>query len=596
MNLCMTLSQGFEYFISTSGYSLMEGDKEFRFLSFNVPNLNFVEDELEFTKTTPFRLPTEFEIRDAMLSVKQIGGRVIRIYTIPVKRMDQPDDVPAHVLAPGKFNEEAFRVNDLMLALANELGIRIIFPLVNNWKWMGGRPQYAAFRGKPGDDFWTDSQLIADFKKTIEFTLNRTNTITGVKYKDDKAILCWETGNELDCPPEWTANIAKYIKKLDKNHLVMDGYFAGGKRPVRTESVYEPSVDILTSHHYEINPDETLESIARNIKIIGGKKPYVIGEFGFQSTAALNIIMQWMIAEHTIAGGLIWSLRSHREEGGFYWHSEPLGMGLYKAYHWPGFSSENAYDETDILRVMRDNAFVIQGKTPPVIEKPVSPKLLTINEIYNISWQGVAGASYYHLERSETPNVSWQKIAHNLSDADVQYTPLYHDISAEIGKTYYYRIIAGNIAGESDPSNVFGPVLVKHQALVDEMNNFGKMYHSSKVVHETGEDRKYKEDRHRIGGEKGSWITYLIPGKFVHAKIYSFEKSDSGALMISGITATGNSIDPESDITDYIEKNSDYGTWHPVHYKVGKPDKQISFLKIDFRTAAKISRVEIVYE
>ncbi|MBN2612268.1 MAG: cellulase family glycosylhydrolase [Bacteroidales bacterium] len=596
ISLCSIFSQGFEHFITASGQKLMDGKNEFRFISFNIPNLNFVEDEMSFTTASPFRLPTEYEIRDAMLSVKQMGGQVIRIYTIPVKRSDQPDEVPAHVLAPGLFNEDAFRINDLMLSLANELKIRIIFPLLNNWKWMGGRPQYAAFRNKHENDFWTDRELIEDFKKTIEFTLNRTNTLTGIKYKDDKAILCWETGNELGNPSEWAAEITAYIKKLDKNHLVMDGYFAGGKRPVRTESVNDPSIDILSSHHYETNPDETIESIAKNIEIIGGKKPYVIGEFGFQSTAALDKIMNWMISEPAIAGGLIWSLRSHRQEGGFYWHSEPLGMGIYKAYHWPGFSSGSAYDEKDILRVMRDNAFSIQGVLATAVEKPASPVLLNIDKVYDINWQGSAGASFYHIERAEYPNGPWHRIACNISDAGLQYTPLYHDNNAEIGKSYYYRVIACNISGESEPSATFGPVRVNRQALIDDMNNYGKFYHSTGVVHETGEDRKYKEDMHRMAGVKGSRITYLVPGKFIKAKIYSFEKSESRSLMISGAAAKEHFFDIEYKTTGFIEKNSDYGTWRPVLYEISGTDKQIHFLEIEFSGEAKISRVEVIYE
>jgi len=94
---------------------------------------------------------------------------------------------------------------------------------VDNWKWHGGRAEYAGFRGKNRDDFWTDPQLIADFQETIRFVLMRTNTFTGVRYCDDQAILCWETGNEISPTTAWTREIARYIKSLDTNHLVMDG-------------------------------------------------------------------------------------------------------------------------------------------------------------------------------------------------------------------------------------------------------------------------------------------------------------------------------------------------------------------------------------
>src|SRR5208283_5343902 len=88
--------------------------------------------------------------------------------------------------------------------------------------------------------------LIADFKETIRFVLMRTNTLTGVRYGDDKAILCWETGNEISPTTEWTREMARYIKSLDTNHLVMDGR----AWQLQPESLAMPEIDIVTTHHY----------------------------------------------------------------------------------------------------------------------------------------------------------------------------------------------------------------------------------------------------------------------------------------------------------------------------------------------------------
>ncbi|HKK67797.1 MAG TPA: cellulase family glycosylhydrolase, partial [Bacteroidales bacterium] len=354
----MFAGENFENFITVKKGKLYDGDEEFRFVSWNIPNLNFVEDEMLFQRKHAFRLPNEYEIRDAMESVDQLGGRVIRSYTIPVIRESDTPDIPRYVLGPGKFDEESFKCMDTVLALANETGIRLIVPLLNNWKWMGGVPQYAGFRNKEFKDFWEDPQLIADFKKTIDYVLNRTNTITGVKYKDDKSILCWETGNELQSTPEWTSEIVKYIKSIDKNHLVMDGYHSNRLREI---SITDPNIDIVTTHHYESTADELLENMEKNLQDLKGKKPYVLGEFGFLSTTAMTKILDEVIATD-IAGALIWSLRHHRREGGFYWHSEPLGGGLYKAYHFPGFASGDEYDETGVIDMMRTKAYEIQGK------------------------------------------------------------------------------------------------------------------------------------------------------------------------------------------------------------------------------------------
>lgn len=587
----LSFSQPFENFITASGNKLMDGKKEFRFISYNIPNLNYVEDELAFTATTPFRLPTEFEIRDALMSIKQMGGQVVRIYTIPVKRSDQSADVPAYVLGPGKFSEEAFKVNDMMLAIANEMGIRVIIPFVNAWKWMGGRPQYAEFRGKTEEDFWTDPQLIEDVEKTIEYTVNRTNTITGVKYKDDKAILCWETGNELPCPVSWAVTISKYIKQQDKNHLVMDGY----SEPVRKEIMDEPSIDIITTHHYEVDPKVTIENIKQSLKTISGKKPYVIGEFGFQGTYALANTMDFIINDKNIAGGLIWSLRSHREEGGFYWHSEPFSMDRYKAYHWPGFKSGHSSDEENFVNVIRQKAFEIQGVASPDLQKPASPKLLDIKEVYNINWQGSAGASFYDIERAEAPKGPWKLIAQNVSDADVQYTSLFHDKSAEIGKSFYYRVIAGNIAGKSVPSNVVGPVKVNNQAVIDDMSNFGAIYFSNNITLEIGHERKFKEDMFRMGGSKGSEVVYYVPGKFKSIKVYSFENSPEKVLTVKASVGGVEFKDMQAQATSYYEDKNDYDSWFPVLYEAAASSPEVNYIKIEFGDVAQISRVEIIY-
>ncbi len=157
-------------FITARGDQLLEGDKPFRFISFDLPNLQMIEDNMPFTETNPWRLPDEFEIRDGLMTVRQMGGTVVRTYVLSVVRTNDAPGTPRHVLGPGKFNEEAFRELDLVLKIANEQGIRLIIPLVDNWKWQGGRAEYAGFRGKSKDDFWSDPQLIADFKETSGFS------------------------------------------------------------------------------------------------------------------------------------------------------------------------------------------------------------------------------------------------------------------------------------------------------------------------------------------------------------------------------------------------------------------------------------------
>lgn len=587
-----------ENFIKRDGCLLKDGDSTFRFLSFNIPNINFIEDEMEFTKLHPFRLPTSFEIRDAFESVRQMGGTVVRAYTFPVRRKTDTLDIPRYVLGPGEFDEKSFEVMDTVLAIANEMDIRLILPLLDNWKWMGGVPQYADFRNKEADEFWTDTLLIGDFKATIDYILNRVNTVTGTRYKDDKAILCWETGNELSSPYSWTKEMASYIKSIDTNHLIMDGYNAIDGANIHEDTFADSLIDIITTHHYKLNPAEIIDDIKMQLKRINKRKAYIIGEFGFLGTPAIEEISNYIIAHDSISGGLIWSLRYHRNEGGFYWHSEPFGGDIFKAFHYPGFQSGIKYNEENLFRMFRQKSFEIKNEIVPEIDIPDSPQLLPLNSCSEISWQGSAGAKYYDVERSESISGPWKIVGFNISDADQYYTPIFNDNSAEVGKKYYYKIIAKNSSGNSVPSNIVGPVKCVTRTLIDEMKNLTAMYYyEGEIIFKQDMERRFKEDPHRIKVNEGCELYYYVPGKITSFRLYTFSVEDSSTLKFylseDGIYYEGI----QTNRVSYFLGEGDYEYWIPNKYssEITKKGKSYNYLKYEVQNTNQVSRVEINY-
>jgi len=131
----------------------------------------------------------------------------------------------------------------------------VIF-LTNFWPWSGGMAQYVAWATNakiPDPDLssdWREWQKFMDFSASfytnekanqlfrnhIDFIVNRTNTYTGVRYKDDPVIMAWELANEpRPCPDvpinevnipafiNWAHETAAYIHSLDTNHLVTTG-------------------------------------------------------------------------------------------------------------------------------------------------------------------------------------------------------------------------------------------------------------------------------------------------------------------------------------------------------------------------------------
>jgi hypothetical protein len=393
---------------------------------------------------------------------------VARTWDLPIARPDGSLLSPAYVTSPGHFSDTAFRTLDKAVQLASEHGIRLIVTLTNNSTYSGGIAAYAAWRNQPTSAFYTNSQLISDFEATISYVLNRTNYYTGIQYKNDPAILGWETGNELYPPDSWTSTVAAYIKGIDSNHLVIDG-----KRGISSASLSNPDVDVVSQHYYPYNSStgDIVGLLQADRPLTVGKRPLLAGEFGLASTSMLSDFMDEVETDGT-AGALIWSLCGHKDSGGFYWHS--VINSSYKCYHYPGFSSGDSYDETNALESVRAHAYAIRGLSVPAVSAPSAPTLLSFSSTPYFSWIGSAGASGYVIQRATSATGPWTTLESNYSDANNGYRTLYSDYHATIGATYYYRVAATNTGGTSPYSNVVGPVTITSLDFVDDLNDLSR--------------------------------------------------------------------------------------------------------------------------
>nr|ABR27262.1 endo-beta-mannanase [Metopus es] len=435
----------FDYFITRNVDKIMEGPKEFRFISFNVPNMAVVEDP-------GWHSIDPWEQEDVLKTINQIGGRVIRIFTFSIKKYNDKPETKRHVYGINKYDEDLFRNFDKMLELCNKFGVRVIVPFINRFNGdFGGIDDFKAFRNKI--HFYQDAQVRQDFKDMITHILNRTNVYTGVKYMDDKAILAWETGNEMNPPfHDWTKEIAAHIKSIDKNHLVMDGNYG-----IDSSSLSDPNIDIVSNHYYPGSSKTFAERCKADRKLSQGKKAFFAGEFGLAPIKMFFDLLDEVISDGTI-GALIWSLRPHNKDGGFYEHRE--GTTNFHSYHWPGFYENNGYDEINVVNLVRDRAYKIQGKPIPPIPIPEAPYILHTESVHSINWRGSVGARVYDIERTTNPDGEWILIKNNITDIKQieKEGPLLNDTSVQPGTSYYYRAKAKNIAGASDWSNVIGPI------------------------------------------------------------------------------------------------------------------------------------------
>lgn len=226
-----------------------------RFVSWNVPNLHLVED--------PYvARVTEFEQTDAIEAVRQSGGGVARIYTLSVRKPTDDPTLPRHISNGTLADEGLMQDLDRAISLASKAGVKVIIPFIDHWNWWGSTGDFARQilgGGVADESFYTDSTVIAAFKRVISAVMLRNNTITGIPYRADSTILAWETGNELsygkDHPPAaWTLDIAKHIRALSplSSQLVIDGthsihgwpaeVFQGGEIDGFTGHYYPPSI------------------------------------------------------------------------------------------------------------------------------------------------------------------------------------------------------------------------------------------------------------------------------------------------------------------------------------------------------------------
>ncbi|CAI0392350.1 unnamed protein product [Linum tenue] len=190
--------------------------------------------------------------------------------------------------APGAYNQDMFQGLDFVVAEARRYGMKLILSFANNYDSFGGKKQYVNWARAQGgggglasdDDFFTHPLVRTYYKNHIRTVLNRQNTFTGIRYKDDPTIMAWELMNEPRCTSDssgrtiqaWITEMAWFVKSIDRNHLLEAGLegFYGPSTPQRM-NVNPPvqvgtdfvannrvsGIDFATVHSY---PDQWLSN------------------------------------------------------------------------------------------------------------------------------------------------------------------------------------------------------------------------------------------------------------------------------------------------------------------------------------------------
>ncbi|MBN1269936.1 MAG: beta-galactosidase, partial [Kiritimatiellae bacterium] len=169
----------------------------------------------------------------------------------------------------GVWNTLAFEHLDRIVAEAGDRGIRLMLGLVDNWAHNGGMFQYLKWVEQEHpesvnlgldpegvefhDQYWTNAWCRQWYRDYVSLLLNRTNSITGRRYKDDPTIFAWEIVNEPRAETDfsgraihdWLHEMSDWVRTLDTNHILSGGEEGG----------YISTYEYADSIPWEVLPD-----------------------------------------------------------------------------------------------------------------------------------------------------------------------------------------------------------------------------------------------------------------------------------------------------------------------------------------------------
>lgn len=271
---CSQLLMGQSPYIAARNNQLMLGEKPYYYIGVNywygglVANddkgRERVKKELDFLKSKGVN---NLRVMAGAEGAGQING---------VPRVE-----PALQSQSSVFNKELLIGLDFLLAEMDRRKMKAVIFLSNNWEWSGGFLQYLNWNDLIPDStlkrklswdemrdyvskFYACAKCREQYESQVRLLVERTNTITKKRYRDDPAIMAWEIANEprpmrpsaIEEYKNFISHTAAFIKSLDKNHLVTIG--SEGEMGSETMDVFEAihadkNIDYATIHIWPKN-------------------------------------------------------------------------------------------------------------------------------------------------------------------------------------------------------------------------------------------------------------------------------------------------------------------------------------------------------
>lgn len=193
---------------------------------------------------------------------------------------------PAFTRKPGDYNADLLAGLDFLLSEMKKRGMKGVLYLTNFWEWSGGMVTYQYWTnggryidmGDPAHPWPEFADFSAQFYASqaakeaywayVRMLLGRTNSLTGVAYKNDPTIMAWQLCNEprpggsdsaikqnTEAYLGWIRDTCALIRSLDGNHLVSLGHegLMGAHNDAELVLKAHEHIDYLTAHIWPQN-------------------------------------------------------------------------------------------------------------------------------------------------------------------------------------------------------------------------------------------------------------------------------------------------------------------------------------------------------
>lgn len=275
---CATLPPaGSDNFVRRDGMRFTRGGAPYRYAGANAWYLAWLGSDTKYGDRA--RLARELD------RLHSIGVCNVRLLAGAEESPVRNSIKPGFETQDGTLNAALLTGLDVAMAEFGKRGMTAVLYITNNWEWSGGMMSRLYWEtGKlknmndtadpwpafpdAGSAFYANEQAVKRFFGYVRMLVTRTNSVTGIAYRDDPTLMAWQLGNEprpgvspavmqaiLPAYYKWIGDSAALIRSLDPNHLVslgMEGTIATGGDSAIVARAHR-DIDYMTAHVWPLN-------------------------------------------------------------------------------------------------------------------------------------------------------------------------------------------------------------------------------------------------------------------------------------------------------------------------------------------------------